>query len=82
MIYRILMHGTTRLRPWEIARMTWPEIALACDQDLSKPRPPSGSQVHRESDRARIYAEIQAKFRSMTAAERLAHDERDAFEGL
>jgi hypothetical protein len=42
-IKRRLMHGSMKLRPWEIQRMTFAEIVLALDEDVSKPRPPSGS---------------------------------------
>ncbi len=37
------MHGDDHYRPWEIRRMTYPEIELALDADLSKKRPPHGS---------------------------------------
>lgn len=45
LIYRRLMFGKGRYRPWEIDRMTAAEIALALDDDLETPRPPAGSDA-------------------------------------
>jgi hypothetical protein len=44
-VYRRLMHGKQRLRIWEIDEMTEAEVALALDDDLEKPRPPSYSDA-------------------------------------
>ena len=41
-LYRRLMHGGMKLRPWEIRRMTLQEIAWAMDEDLDHKRPPAG----------------------------------------
>ena len=35
------MHGGLKMRPWEIMQLTLPEVALALDEDVSKPRAPS-----------------------------------------
>jgi hypothetical protein len=48
--------------------MTLPEILLACDGDLEKPRPPAGAEPITTG-----YAE---RFRAMTPAERLERSRR------
>lgn len=47
------MHGDSHYRPWEILRLTEPEIAAALDSDLTKRRPPEGS-VSFVSDAQRV----------------------------
>jgi hypothetical protein len=44
-VYRRLLFGKARLRPWEVRQMTVPEVALALDEpaeDEGK-RPPAGA---------------------------------------
>jgi hypothetical protein len=60
------MMGKPRLRPWEIERLTMTEVALLCDQDLEKRRPPAGGQaVPHDRDASFV------KWRNMTALERI-----------
>ena len=42
-IFRLLMNGRSRLRLWEILKMTETEVAFALDQDIEKPRPAMGA---------------------------------------
>ena len=65
-VYRRLMHGKQRLRIWEIDCMTEAEVALALDDDLEKPRPPS----YAEAAGANVDAYI-ARRRRMTLWQRL-----------
>lgn len=63
------MLGKTRLRPYEIDRMTVTEIALACDQDTETPRPPArGQPVPTDPISREAWAN---RLRSMSLAERL-----------
>lgn len=65
-IYRRLMHGESHYRRWEIDAMTMPELALAMDDDLEKPRGPSYADA--SGDDVEAYIE---RRRRMTAWERL-----------
>lgn len=48
------MHGESHYRPWEIDQMTMPEIALALDDNLEKPRGPSYADAFGEDVEAYI----------------------------
>ena len=61
------MHGQMRLRPWEIERLTIPEVALALDEDVSKPRAPGGGMPMSYPDKLAWIAQL----RAMTPRERL-----------
>lgn len=63
-ITRRLFHGRMRLRPWEIERMTVPELILALDDDLEKSRGPTGSVP--------LTPEYIAWWRSLTVEDRIA----------
>jgi hypothetical protein len=60
------MHGKMKLRPWEILRMTPPEMILALDDDISKREPPEGAKPFALGQEEAI-AE---RYRNMTAIER------------
>lgn len=67
-VYRRLMHGESHYWPWEIQRLTEPEMLAALDDDLSKRRPPSyGTALMTDAD-VQAYLE---RMRSMTPRERL-----------
>ena len=61
------MHGESHYRPWEILRLTEPEILAALDDDLSERRPPEGS-VPLGPGQEREWIE---RLRAMTPEERL-----------
>jgi len=68
-IERRLMHGTMRLRPWEIDRLTVPELVLALDSDLETRRAPGGGvALGKVMGDREAYA---TWWRSMTPLERL-----------
>lgn len=62
------MHGDSHYRPWEIQRLTEPEIAAALDADLSKRRSPEGSVPLASAEEVRAHLEA---IRSMTPEEKL-----------
>lgn len=64
------MMGRMRLRPQEIDEMTLPEITMALDDDISKPRASRGA---RAMTRAEII-EHARKIRAMTPIERLRRE--------
>lgn len=69
-IYRLLMHGRPRLRPWEISQLTIPMLILALDQDLedlNHQRPPPGAIELREGEEE----EYARRWRQQTVADRL-----------
>lgn len=61
------MHGRPRLRPWEIERLTVPELALALDQDIDSRRTPSGG-APKSHEEVLAYA---AWWRGLTPRERI-----------
>lgn len=67
-VWRALLHGGMKLRPWEIRRLTIPEACLCMDEDLESHRPQAGAKVFSSETEMREYAE---RFRAMTAEERL-----------
>ena len=62
------MHGSMKLRPREIRRLTIPEVALALDHDLEKQRPPAGSRVFGSDEEQMAYARW---LRGLSVEERL-----------
>ena len=73
-ICRKLVHKENGFKPWEIERLTEPEILLALDDDFSKRRPPTGSTPLNSPEEVLAY--IQRR-RSMTPAELLAEAMED-----
>lgn len=67
-ICRKLSHGEGHFRPWEIERLTEPELLLALDDDTSKRRPPTGSTPFNSHEEILAYVEM---WRTMTPEERL-----------
>lgn len=67
-ICRKLTHGELGLRPWEIERLTEPEILLALDDDFSKRRPPTGATPLQSEEEIAAYIQ---RVRDMTPEQRL-----------
>lgn len=61
------MHGRLRLRPWELRRLTLPELARALDEPDGKRKPPSGAKEMSATD----VIEYAARYRAMTPRQRL-----------
>ncbi len=68
------MNGDARLRPWEIRRLTLPEIALLLDEHGDKPTPPANARP--VTDHAEHVRRLE-RLRRMTPMERLK-EEQDA----
>lgn len=67
-ICRRLLHGESHYRPWEILRLTEPEILAALDDDLSQRRPPTGGVDLNAPGAAEAYIQ---RLRAMSPEERL-----------
>ena len=67
-MYRHLLLGRARLRPWEVRQLTLAELALALDDDLEQRRPPHGGASLSGPD---VAAHV-AWLRSATVRQRIA----------
>lgn len=67
-VCRALMHGDSHYRPWEILRLTEPEMLAALDADLTKRRPPTESTPLGSDEEVRAFLE---RRRALTPEERL-----------
>jgi hypothetical protein len=65
------MHGGMKLRPWEIDRLSWAEVAAALDEDLDQKKPPPGSAPLNDPATMAAYA---ARERSLTPRARLERE--------
>ena len=61
------MNGHSHYRPWEILRMTIPEVVLAIDDDVERVRIPGGG-VPMDKGQIREHA---MKLRALTPRERM-----------
>lgn len=66
---RRLVHAeNSRMMPWDINRLTEPEMLLMLDADMTKHRPPTGSTPLQSHEEVLAYVEM---WRKMTPEERL-----------
>lgn len=73
-VCRALMHGESHYRPWEILKLTEPEMLAALDSDVAKARPPEGLTPLETPEEMLAYLR---RRKAMTAEERLAEAMED-----